>query len=245
MTLEDCEAALGRLRGALPVAAEFGLDGGVTPEDWCRVADGPMAGLDWRTNGVRGGFVVEFRKAEFEVPDLGEFRLTGEIVRLDGAYRIGPVLLRRESGDAIVVNATLVAPATGSDGLGSMVLDEAELMVVGVDGIVADVLSWAFRTDIRSARSNITEADDQRAEMRDWLEELPSGFLDTGSRGDFRTMIRSYPLAAGMAVLSVPEDRDVAVGPLIAAVLSGAPFSEGDAAALVRDAGLTFRWTPE
>jgi hypothetical protein len=245
MTVEECDSLQRNLAATVPVAGDPKLARAVTPDGWCRVVSEPLAGLEWKADIGASGFFAQFRQDRLDIDGLGDFGFRGDVGRVGSQLNIGPVSLRRRDGDAVTLAAVTEAPAQGAAGLGPMQLDGAELRVSGRNGLVGDILAWAFRTDIRRARSSFTVADDQRAAMLEWLDALPAGFMDVSSRAAFREMVEAYPKARGTAVISVAEDRGVALGPLIGAVLFGSDFSEDSAAALVRDAGLTLAWEPE
>lgn len=245
MTPESCDEMQRELAAALPVVGDLRLAADVTADGWCRIISEPLAGLEWQAGGTSRGIVADFRRDRTEFPGLGEFGFTGQVTVLRHELRIGPMSLRRPNGDFATLTATTGAPERDARGLGPMELAGAELRISGSQGLIGDVLAWAFRLDARRARSNFAASGEQRETMRDWLDALPPGFVDETSRIAFEDLVRAYPSVRGTAVVAVPGDRPVALGPLISALLFGTDFSNADAAALVREAGLQFRLEPD
>lgn len=245
MTPEDCREVRERVGSVVEAVKEVTLASDVTPDGWCRVVSEPVAGLEWQAEMRPDGFQAAARLAGVEVPGLGLFGFSAAAVQDGGGLALGPVSLVRQDGDTLHLTARTGGIASAAGGFGPMTLSGAELRVSGDGGLAGDILGWLFRLDAEAARANFAVARDQRAAMETWLADLPPGIGDAASRRAFRDLVDAYPNARGTAVLSVPAEHGIAVGPLVAAVLFGAPFSRDEAATMARSAGLTLGWTPE
>lgn len=243
MTPEDCRSRLSAVAGKIPGVEELRLAPEVTEDGWCRVIDGPLgAGLEWRLDIDGRDFGLEVRQERFVFEEFGPFALIGRFTATDNAMSLGPLRLTAANGDAIGLSAALgMAGSLAPD----FFLSEGRLSVAGGNGLVNEVLAWAFRQDLRAARSSFIAARDQRAQMRDWLDAEARPLVDGASAEAFLKMVEAYPRAAGTALLSVREDSPLGVGGLINAVLFGAPFNRSEAAQLIRAAGLTLTWQPD
>ena len=144
------------------------------------------------------------------IPPVSEMKMAPQPTE-DGWCRvIDPFTLQRSNGDLIDLLAETGAFGDlGGGRLGALTLPLAELRIGGDDGLAGDVLAWFFRVDVRAARSNLTEARDQRNLMLRWLEDLPAGIGDAGSRLAFRDIVRAYPNARGVATLAARDDTPV------------------------------------
>lgn len=244
MTPADCDRLRDQVVAAVPSAGDIRISPSLTPDGWCRVLEAPFGeGLEFRVAGVGAEFVAEFRQQDVELDALGPFSISGRVQMAEtGGLHVGPIIALTRLNEVISFEAT-TAPLSGSVSEGKDVaLGKAELRIAGSRGLVGDVLAWAFRLDARRARSNLTEARDQRAEMLEWLEEVPAGAAEAPSQTAFREIVAAYPNARGAVVL---QGSDAALGPLLGAVLFGAPFSREDGAKFLRSAGLGLSWTPE
>lgn len=246
MTGAECRDLQRRAEEVLPAVSELRVSPGVTEDGWCRIIDGPLgSGLEWRGmwNGQR--ISLDIRHESFVFEDLGPFEVEGGIeTPRNGELVVGPIRLVKDDAN----RAVLFARAEWEDAAGSDVvasLTAASLSVTGNAKLLDDILAWAFRLDLASARSNFMQARDQRDEMLEWLDSVAAPMIDQPSLEAFRAFVAAYPRARGTARIAIRDDEPVAVGPLIAAVLFGSDFSEGQAARLVRDAGLSFSWRPE
>ena len=247
MEAEDCRRFHEALAAVIPPVSEMKMAPQPTEDGWCRVIDGPFAeGLKWQATETGAGFVADFRMERIEIEGLGRFGLSATLRRTrEGHLRIDPFTLQRSNGDLIDLLAETGAFGDlGGGRLGALTLPLAELRIGGDDGLAGDVLAWFFRVDVRAARSNLTEARDQRNLMLRWLEDLPAGIGDAGSRLAFRDIVRAYPNARGVATLAARDDTPVDISGLLGAVLFGADFTEAEAVGLLEKAGLSLAWQP-
>lgn len=246
MSARECNDVKDSIAAVLPAAGDVRLLPGVTDDGWCRVIDGPFgAGLEWRGSFAGGAASFEVRQERFAFEGLGPFQLSGKIeTPREGALEIGPVALVSNARN----RATFSGEAEWLDASGNtteIALTRAALTVTGDAGLIDEVLAWAFRFEVGQARSNLLQARDQRDAMGDWLETTAAPVIDETSVAQFRELIAAYPNARGTAQIGIRTDQPVTVGKLVGAVLFGSSFSESEAAALVRDAGLRFTWQPE
>lgn len=245
MTIEDCRRLQSSLAATLPAINDIRLSPSVTEDGWCRVIDGPIGGgLEWKMSGGLEDFNVEVRQKRLEIEELGPFDLTGSVeAQPSGGIEIGPFQLVTGAKDRAIISAA-TGRGTASDTT-SLSLTRAALSVAGERALVNDILAWAFRLDASAADSSLIAAGDQREEMLTWLEDEAADLIDEGSAAAFRKMVDAYPRARGKAEIRMSEDKPLAVGPVVTAVLFGGDFSRQDAAALIEEAGLSFTWTPE
>lgn len=248
MTVEDCQR-LGSTLGNFTVSGgdEVRVSSSLTEDGWCRMLEGPLGrGVEWRSSGNLTDGTFQFRQKRHQVEDLGEFDLTGRLSISGGTeVALGPVRLTASDGDGAALTARLAGPNTITlTNLQSLEMESAGFGVEGQNGLVGDILAWAFRLDRAAAASSFIEARDQRAEMLDWLAETAEPIIDRASANAFRKMVEAYPRARGTAEITIREDRSVAIGPLVSAVLFGTSLTRAEAAGLVGEAGLRFTWTP-
>ncbi len=248
MTPEDCLRLRDMAAKTVPAVSQLRISPAVTEDLWCRVIDGPLGpGWDWRMSQTSDSFTLEVRKDRLTYDTLGPFRVEGRVETLDqGSVRIGPITLGKLNGDVMQLAADFGALGDGeTDAVRPMHLAEGQLLVQGAGGLVNDVLSWAFRQDLQSARSSLIAAREQRDEMERWLTSSGADVTDAASVDAFRKILDAYPNARGTAVLSAGADGPVDMGALVMSVLTGSDFSRGDAAALIARAGLRLSWRPK
>lgn len=245
MTIEECRDVQASLARTLPTIKDMRLSPSVTEDGWCRVIDGPIGGgLEWKITGSLEDFTAELRQKRLEIDDLGPFELTASIeAQPSGGIEIGPFQLVSNAKDRVIVSAALGSGAPSDTT--TLSLTRAALSVDGPRALVNDILAWAFRLDASAADSSLIAAGDQREEMLTWLEDEASELVDATSAEAFREMVDAYPRARGTAEIRMNEDKPLAVGALVSAVLFGGDFSRQDAAALIAEAGLSFSWMPE
>lgn len=242
MTSEDCRQRLSVIEGMISNVNEIRLAPDVTEDGWCRVLDGPLGGgLEWRLDVLGQEFTFELRQKRFVFDDVGTFGLSGRIEARSDQLMVGPVRMKSESGDAIELSASFGMAGTAER---QFSLTGGRLSVSGQSGLVNKILAWAFRQDLAAARSSFISARDQRSFMEEWLEADAVPLINKSSADAFLVMLKAYPRAEGLAVLSVREDAPVNVSGLINAVLFGAPFSRKEAAQLIEASGLVFSWQP-
>lgn len=242
MTPEDCAQKLSVIAGKIKGAEEIRLAPDVTKDGWCRVIEGPLGrGLEWRLDIVGRDFELDLRQKKFVFEEIGTFEFSGRLRTQSNRLMIGPLGLTSGSGDEVLFSAEIGMEGSPEPGFS---LSAGRLLVSGKTGLVNAVLAWAFRQDLTAARSSFISARDQRRFMEEWLEADAMPLIDKSSADAFLDMLKAYPRAKGVAVLSVREDAPVNVSGLINAVLFGAPFSRSEAGQLIEASGLTFTWQP-
>lgn len=242
MTPEDCGQKLSVIAGKIQGAEDIRLAPDVTEDGWCRVIEGPLGrGLEWRLDIVGRDFELDLRQKKFDFEEIGTFEFSGRVRTQSNRLLIGPFGLTSGNGDEVLFSAEIGMEGSPEPGFS---LSAGRLSVSGDTGLVNAVLAWAFRQDLSAARSSLISARDQRSVMLDWLEADAAPRVDSASADAFRDMVKSYPRAKGIAVLSVREDASVNVSGLINAVLFGAPFSRSEAGQLIEASGLSFAWSP-
>lgn len=246
MTPEDCSRLRATIAKTFPPVEALRLSPSVTADKWCRVIDGPLGGgLEWRVTGERSSFLLEVRQDPLEVEGLGPFSMAGRVQALDGGeVEVGPFRFETRAGDRASVGAMFVR-VDGQAATEALGLSRAALTVAGDRALIDEVLAWAFRLDLKAARSSLIEARNQRDDMLSWLDEVALHVVDDESARDFMRLVEAYPWSRGVAQITTREDRPVQIGPLISAVLFGSAFSEREASELVADAGLRFTWQPD
>lgn len=252
MTTEDCRAARQAVLDVLPAASAFTLMPGVSGDGWCRTKTTPLdalSGLEWIATETEGGFDAQARQADVEVPDFGDFAgfLSATHDTTAQTLKLNAVELRRRDGDTARVslqlsnvdlssNSALMTELAGATATGLTVT------VSGQSGLVGEVLAEIFDLDQGAASSNFTVARDHRDVMLKALEDMPADLGDPVSRGEFTRMIQAYPNARGTAEFTIPDDSDIALGPLMRLLVMGQDERETAVLTALTEAGLTFRW---